>query len=66
MTITFPFWTLPLALTLLFCGLAVYTLPKSSGPYDIGAGMEGIVKLGSAIVGSLLVWIAYLLALLAQ
>lgn len=61
MNMTLPFWTLPLAITLLFVGLAIHKLPASSGPYDIGSAFEGLVKLCAAIIGSLLVWIAYLL-----
>lgn len=65
MTITLPFWTVPVALNVLFCGLALYKLPNPQGPYDIGSFIDGTLKMGGAVIGSLLVWIAYLLVLLA-
>lgn len=61
MNVTIPYWSIPAALTVLFCLIAVAApmTYKSSGSYDFGRGFLAIFYGALAIILSLAVWLAF-------
>lgn len=64
MTIHLAGWTAPLAATLILWAFLIFKpMPPDKGPYDFGAAIFGLFRLGIGVSGTLLFWLAYFAAL---
>ncbi|MBG7616518.1 hypothetical protein IWC96_14665 [Brevundimonas sp. BAL450] len=60
MTFSLPFWSIPLAMTVVFWTAAIcWPLPPGGGSYDFGTPIRAALHLTLALIATLVVWLVF-------